>query len=392
MAEGTTTAVEPVLLAHIRRRIARGYRPTGTWATLVEYLPAGVLPPPGSRGGGIGLVVPTQVTRATPQEQRETFRDLLEKVGQARRAHPDLRLVLMIGMQWQAPQQRDEARQRLRALLELAADGDVIGLLLRGPLKVRTLNAAISVAERLALEGIGWIDDDVRMEDDCLARLVSAFREGGCRGAVGATKIPHASSHLTSRLLHRAKAVAAPATNYPHGCCILLATTVVAGGIPDRYVSDDGYVCGRLLDPAAPDPLHQLRLVPGARVHYQVAGPAGPTRRRIRRLLLNHHIYLADWPYPTARYYFREVLFLGMWPLAPWDRSRGVRHACRKAAVKWLYFPWFAAIGTELYLRGLCGRPLREVAWSGYRSAAAPGPGTDTARELHPCDERKPGP
>ncbi|MFC5144776.1 hypothetical protein [Streptomyces aureoversilis] len=393
---GHATAREPLLLAHIRRRIARGYRPTSTWDTPVDYLAPGGFPSPRPGGGGIGLVMPTQVTRATPEEQREMFRDLLKRVGTACRAHPDVRLVLMIGMQWQTPEQRHEARRRLGALVEMAADGpEVVGLLLRGPLKVRTLNAAISVAERLGLDGIGWMDDDVRMEEECLARLVTAFREEGCRGAVGATKIPHSSGHLTSRILHRAKAVAAPATNYPHGCCILVATAVVAGGIPDRYVSDDGYVCFRLLDPGAPDPLHRLRLVPGARVHYQVAGPAGATRRRIRRLLLNHHIYLADWSYPTARYYFREILFLGMWPLARWDHSQGVRFACRKAAIKWLYFLWFGAIGAELYLRGLFGRPLREVAWSGYPTAGAPGRGTTPAtaeRDLHPTDERKPGP
>lgn len=370
---------EPVLLAHVRRRIARGYQPTTTWDTPVEFVPSGGVPRPHPGGGGIGLVVPTQPSRAPLEEQQAMFGELLANVAAARRAHPDVRLVLMIGMQWRTPGEKDEARRRLAALVAADAGPDTVGLLLQGPLKVRTLNAAIRVAEQLGLEGIGWIDDDVRMAEDCLARLVAAFREGGSRGAVGATKIPYASAHVTSRLLHRAKAIAAPAMNYPHGCCILVATSVVAGGIPDRYVSDDGYVCFRLLDPAAADPLHNLRLVPDARVHYQVAGPAGATRRRIRRLLLNHHVYLADWAYPTSRYYFREILFLGLWPLAPWDFSQGVRTGCQKTAIKWLYFLWFAAIGAELYVRGLCGRPLRAVAWHGYRTAAPPGPGAPRA-------------
>lgn len=358
---------EPVLLAHIRRTVARGYRPTSTWSTPVEYLPARPDATATTRGG-IGFVLPTQVSTEEPA----VFGELVVQFEKAARGHPDHRLVLMIGMQWHEPSEQDGARRQLADLVVRAADRagdafDVVGLLLRGPIKVRTLNAAIRLAEDLGLAGIGWADDDVRLADDCLTNLVSAFLMAGHQGAVGATKIPHASRHRTSKVLHRAKAIAAPATNYPHGCCILVGIATVAGGIPDRYVSDDGYVCFQLLDPGHPDPLHSLKLVPDALVHYQVAGPAGATRRRIRRLLLNHHVYLADWPYPVARYYFREILFAGMWPLTGWDGSRGRRFAVKKAAIKWLYFLVFARVGAELYVRGLLGRPLTEIVWSGYR-------------------------
>ncbi|MFE7119383.1 hypothetical protein ACFU99_28615, partial [Streptomyces sp. NPDC057654] len=249
----------------------------------------------------------------------------------------------------------------------------VAGLLLPGPGKIRTLNAAFPLAVRLGAAGVGWVDDDVVMDPDCLERMADAFLAGGCRGAVGPHKIAHAGTHRVSRLLHRAKAVAAPATNYPHGCCVLVATDVVADGIPDRYDSDDGYLCFALLDPAHPDPLHDLRLLPEARLHYTVSdGPAGPTRRRVRRLLLCHHIHLADAPYPAARYYVHHMLFPGMWPLTGWDGSRGFRHGAANAAVKWLYFGWFLRTGAELYVRGLLDRPLRAVAWSGHTTLAAP--------------------
>ena len=141
---------------------------------------------------------------------------------------------------------------------------------------------------------------------------------------------------------------------------------VVTGGIPDRYLCDDGYVCFRLLDPGRADALHRLRLVPDARCHYHVAGPAGQSRRRIRRLLLNHLIYLADWSYPVSRLYFRQILFAGMWPLTDFDGSAGRRRGAAKAAIGWLYFAWFARTAAELYLRGLLRRPLREVPWAEF--------------------------
>jgi hypothetical protein len=253
-----------------------------------------------------------------------------------------------------------------------------VGLSLAGPGKVRTLNAAIGLAELGHFAGVGWCDDDVRMEAGALQRMVASFLERGCQGAVGATKIPHPKPYVTSKLLYRAKQVAAPATNYPHGCCILVATSVVIGGIPDRYLSDDGYVCFRLLDPDLDDPQRYLHLVPDARCHYLVAGPAGQTRRRIRRLLLNHHVYLADWPIPVSRYYFRRILFPGMWPVAGWDGQRGFCTALQNAAIKWLYFCWFVAVGAELWLRGLVNRPLRRLTWSTYSEVEMPvAPGSE---------------
>ncbi|MFD0385569.1 hypothetical protein ACFQ2B_34475 [Streptomyces stramineus] len=283
--------------------------------------------------------------------------------------------MLFVGMQWSSAEEEDESVRRLRALLPRARARlprvPVCGLSLPGPGKPRTLNAAIGVAELLGCAGVGWVDDDVTLEAGCLARLARDFLAAGCRGAVGATKVPHTKEFATSRLLARAKAIAAPATDYPHGCCILVATDVVSGGMPGRYVSDDGYVCFRLLDPALPDPLARLRLVPDARCHYYVAGPAGETRRRIRRLLLNHLVDLADWPLPVARHYFRHILFAGLWPLTGFDGTGGRRRGVQKALIKWLYFAWFAGVGAELYLRGLTGRPLRAVEWAPYSAVPA---------------------
>ncbi|MFE0739408.1 hypothetical protein ACFW2N_31440, partial [Streptomyces sp. NPDC058855] len=68
---------------------------------------------------------------------------------------------------------------------------------------------------------------------------------------------------------------------------------------------------------------------------------------------------------------FRHLLFSGMWPLTGFDAEDGRRRGIQKAAIKWLYFAWFAGIGTELFLRGLTGRPLYRVEWAAY-SALTP--------------------
>ncbi|MER5358441.1 hypothetical protein [Streptomyces sp. NPDC002785] len=378
---------EPFPLRHLRATMARGFCPEPTWSVPVRYvLPGGTTSSyepvrvaraqdaadalRGDHPPAIALIAPTYVTRGTLAEQTSRADVLLDRMTEMAEDHPGVPAVLFVGMQWSATREEDESVRRLEILLRRAGERlpglRVCGLSLPGPGKPRTLNAAIEVAELLGCVGVGWVDDDVTLEPGCLARLVRDFLAAGCRGAVGATKIPHTKEFRTSRLLARAKAIAAPATNYPHGCCILVATDVMAGGMPGRYISDDGYVCFRLLDPRLADPLSHLRLVPDARCHYYVAGPAGETRRRIRRLLLNHLVDLADWPLPVARHYFRHVLFGGMWPLTGFDGSRGRRFGLGKSAIKWLYFGWFAGLGAGLYLRGLFNRPLRQVDWAPY--------------------------
>ena len=392
-------AREPAPLRHLRRWVSRGYQPGTTWDRPVRFVLADGRvvdkladlpdPAPGTAGGvaRLAFVLPTHLRRDDADGHRTWFREVLEQLGQVPETVPEVSVVVLVGMQWMRPEEEAEATERLRALAELTGltgptgptgpTGErpavgFVGLSLPGPGKVSTLNAGIAVADALGLTAVGWLDDDVRLEPGCLANLVRDFRRHGYRGAVGATKIPHARPYVTSRLLHRAKALTETATSYPHGCCILVERSVVSGGIPDRYVCDDGYVCFRLLDPDHPDALHQLRLVPDARCHYGVAGPARQSRRRIRRLLLNHVIYLADWSYPVSRHYFRHILFPGMWPLTDFDGSAGRGRGAAKSAITWIYFAWFGRTAAELYLRGLFRRPLREVRWAEFAGPGSP--------------------
>lgn len=385
---------EPWPMRHVRQVISRGYRPGTTWRRPVRFVLAdGRLadeltdPRLAPEDGRVGLafVLPTHLRRYDAAGHRAWFEGVLSQLERVPEAVPGVRVVVLAGMQWMGPGEEAESIERLRDLARLADARNAVrfvGLSLPGPGKVSTLNAGIAVADELHLTAVGWLDDDVRLEPGCLPNLVRDFAGHGYTGAVGATKVAHARPYVTSRLLHRAKAVTATATNYPHGCCLLVERSVVTGGIPDRYVCDDGYVCFRLLDPDHTDALRHLRLVPGARCHYDVAGPAGQSRRRIRRLLLNHIIYLADWSYPVSRHYFRRILFPGMWPLTGFDSSAGRRRGLAKSAITWIYFAWFARTAAELYLRGLLRRPLREVRWAEFG-----GPGSSGPSRQHPLTE-----
>ena len=361
----------------LRRLIARGYQPPPRRLPPVSYLlrqdgaPARRFAAEeapellgGRLQGGIAFVLPTYVGRGPLGLQQQSVEQILQRLGEVRAARPDLPLVLFIGMQHQ-PGQEAEARERIARLLGLAPAPGIwlVGFRVPGAGKVLTLNTAFRAAAPLGVAGIGWIDDDVLLEPGCLLHLVDRFRRDGCRGAVGATKRPVARRNRASRFFFQLKRVADTASNYPHGCCILVAAPVVAGGIPDRYESDERYVCFELLRPGEPDPLHLLRLVPEAGCVHHVGGTLPEMVRRINRMFIYHHVFLADYPAPVARYYFGEVLFYGLWPLAPWDR----RSPPPRALLRWLsklpYFTWFALVGLALAARGACGVPLRRAQW-----------------------------
>lgn len=377
---------EPRILRHIRRRMSLGYQPLSSWRRTVRVVEDGPDDQPPDGCLRLAFILPTHLRRANGTDLASWFEPLLEQFSEVASAFPgQVTVTVLVGMQWFAPDEEPTALRHLDVLGRLGKEHRgvrVVGLCLPGPGKMATLNAGIRLADRLRIDAVGWLDDDVVLEPGCLRNLVGAFLAGGARGAVGATKVPHAHRYVTSRLLYQAKEITQTAMSYPHGCCLLVARSAVTGGIPDRYACDDGYICFRLLDPEAEDAMHDLRLVPEARCHYYVAGPAGQTRRRIRRLLLNVTIYLADWSYPVSRHYFRHVLFDGMWPLTDWDGSKGARHGAARAAIKWLYFAWFARTAAELYLRGVVGRPLRQIDWAEYQSAASPGATSDTSTVL----------
>jgi len=364
----------------VRARVALGYQPGAAAPAPVEFIPE--TPPqlerpasgadradasPGTGVTAIGALTPTYVGRGSYEDQSTAIVQVLDQMADIHRAFPALRLVYFLGMQWSNEREHADARSRLRLASELASGYQgvqFVGLCLPGAGKLRTLNRALEFAGKMQLQGLMWIDDDIRMDPHCLERLVARFVEKQGRGALGATKIPRTGTSATSSFVRRAKGVTGSATNFPHGCCMLVETAAFADGIPDRYASDDVYVCFRLLDPRAANPLERLELVPDARCSYTSGGPFVATMGKLRRILLNQHVYLADWPLETGRCYFQQILFAGLWPLARWDRARGLRLGVTKLLLQWLYFGFFLVAGAELIVRGFLRMPLRRIGWN----------------------------
>lgn len=319
-------------------------------------------PSRGSFDGGIGFVLPTALQRARGSLQTK-LAELWEQIEQAQRdnAAP---LLLVVGLQW-----RDDETEAL-ALLERAltalpmARGAValVGLTLRGPGKADTLRTCVPLVSQFGLRGLGWVDDDVVLDAGCLTRLVEGFLrcpDGPC--VVGATKVPHERDETASRWLFRCKQRMSPAVNYPHGCCMLVEAGLFDRGIPDRYTCDDGYFCYEMLQRAPDDASARIALIPDARCHYWVGADRGRLLPRLRRILLHHVIFLADYPAPVGGKYLGEYLYPGFWPLSRVP-PRGAPGATRWL-LQSLHFAFLSATALELGVRGAVGRPLRAVRW-----------------------------
>lgn len=382
----------------IRRAIARGYCPYEQPAVVVTFWDGAESPVDRDRliermvpscRGGIGLVLPTFTSRMSRHEATQTVEALLAQLQEASARMPGLPLLFIVGLQWDEGQE-SETFDRLVAFAKQARGTSFvsfIGCALPRGSKVQTLNVAFQLARDLDLLAIGWVDDDVHLESECLALMFQRFLEKR-RGALGAAKVPHARRHVASRLLKWAKDNARTSGRaYPHGCCMIVDMAVAARGIPSRYVCDDDYVCFTLLQPDNADPLANLEIVRGALCHHTVGGPAREIWPRLRRSLITSHVLQADFTGPVARYYFGSMQFFGLWPLTTFDLTRGFGRGTLKLVVKWIYFALYCVVGMELALRGLVGFPYRQIPWHGYsgRSVppvltpdAVPGPGPRT--------------
>jgi hypothetical protein len=364
--------------------IARGYAPdppppapvrcvlpqAGGWTILDADSAAALLP-----SGGVGVLCPTYVGRCTLQEHAAQVAHVVERLAEVHQAEPDLPLSLWLGLQW-SNGEGEEALSRLTTLGCLSTDAaswlSYVGLAIAGRGKITTTNVSVWLTRGLGYVGWIWIDDDIRMEADCLRHLVSRFRTRGSSGAVGAHKVARTAPHIASRALAAVSTHTAPRRNYPNACCMLVATNVIENGITPRRVTDDGFVLFELLDPSRHDPYHDLEVVTAARCHYYNSARRGGTRRRLRRSLYSHLTCMADYPWPVARRYFQDMLFFGLWPLAPWDAGRGPLSGGIRWLIKAVHLGWFGILAAGLLARGLTNRPLRDVDWAADGSYASP--------------------
>jgi hypothetical protein len=262
------------------------------------------------------------------------------------------------------------ARERAEAVV--AASGTSVPVLVlvsmaRG--KIAALNLAIGTLTA-ATRYVGWVDDDVRLEPHCLARMLHRLRDLAAPAAVGATKKPHTSPHRTSAALARAKAAMPSAMNYPHGCALMVSVEVVADGIPGRYANDDGWICVQLLEPGSPDPFARLVLVPDASVHYTVAGNLQSSVRRLRRQRLGQVLLVADTDRATRHCYISRSFLQGV-NLVPIRSGLPIGEALALGLYSWVHVLTSVLLIVELMVRAVVGRPLRHVTWGSPASLDA---------------------
>ncbi|MFY1622031.1 glycosyltransferase [Micromonospora sp. WMMD723] len=324
--------------------------------------------------GGLALVLPTYVGRAPLSSHRESVEELVSQLTDLPPTVAARPLVLVVGMQYRDGQ-HDEAVERLRRLSEVAASPGgptFVGIAMPQAGKSRMLNAAFAMATGLGLAGVAWVDDDVTFSTGCIGRLFEDFLDRGARGSVGASKVPQPNPYAAARLLHRGKGITkTPKFSYPHGCCMVVDADLAARGIPDRYTCEDDYFCFALLDPRDENPLHRTHIVADAVSYHLTGGPAGEIRQRVNRSLLTAAVLMADFPADVAGRYWR-MYFYGLWPLAPAARGQGIRFAAKKWLLKSVHFGWFSTVALGLAVRGVAGRPRREIPWSAYTKHAKP--------------------
>lgn len=318
----------------------------------------------------VAVFLPTMTGRLREDTTEAFLRGL---IGQARDAWRDTgqALHLFVAVQ-HGLHSEAEARAALDAALAILAEERgrepfelaLTAMVLAGRGKVRSLNAMTGIAMERGIEAAILIDDDVGFSPGCFSRLIEAYAAAEKPVAIGARKIGEPFDTSASRLLHRIKAYTQPAENYPHACCMIVTLDVIAPEIPPIYSSDDGYICFRLLRPELPDPLERLRLQDGTLCNHMVGGRTGKViTSRLRRILLHHHLFLSHFEPEKARYYVRNMLLYGLWPLVAFDRSRGFRAGAIKCLLKYVYAAWFLKIGAELVVRGLVSRPLPDIHW-----------------------------
>jgi hypothetical protein len=328
----------------------------------------------------IAFILPTVLSRCKFAEHLCALQQFITELRRARERLPSVHFAGMICVQG-GPTDAEETINHIRRLLTgLSLSGEnltLCGVAMGARSKVAALNLGFHIFGRAGANGIGWIDDDVLLSRGSLGAIAETLVQNHSLDAVGARKRGRPREFVASRALHRAKtAMSTLATQYPHGCCIIVRASAFPNGIPNRYICDDGFVCFELLEPTKPKPLGRLYLNDEAQVDHFVGGRAWEIYHRVRRSLLCLAIFIADYPWPKGRWYLKYIQFYGLWPVAPFDKSNGISAGLRKWCLKLVLFIWFAEVVGELLLRGALRRPLREIRWSAYRwrSVAFEGP------------------
>ncbi|MEM1368434.1 MAG: hypothetical protein AAGG02_10535 [Cyanobacteria bacterium P01_H01_bin.15] len=235
--------------------------------------------------------------------------------------------------------------------------------------KVSSINGVLKTLTSQSVLCIGWLDDDILFQPELISQMNGKFFSNENYLAIGATKQAIARKYRWARLLTHAKAaMSTPVTKYPSGCAILIDRKRFIDGIPNRYDSDDDYICFELISDIRGNGQLPWHINSETVCIHLVGGPFGQSKKRIRRSLLWMSIFLADYKTKGSGFYFTQIAFFGMWPITKFDRSNGTTRGIQKMILKYIYFVWFCRFFFELVIRGLISRPLETVDWAAYNN------------------------
>jgi hypothetical protein len=235
--------------------------------------------------------------------------------------------------------------------------------------KVPALNEAFRALREIGHDGlVGWIDDDIDLAPDCLARMAGHLDRNPGVALAGASKVAVANRQKAAKIWYRVKQIVkSTGRPHPHGCTVLARMRVIGAGVPPRYVGEDGYFALLLFDETAPDPFHQMAVVPDATCQHVVGGPAGEIVQRVRRTFYENAIFLADFPAQRSALFADLCLFHGL-----------VRQAGRKRGslinqfLQWLTVVGYFKVAWNLYRCGVKGRPMTRIHWNAYQDHSRP--------------------
>jgi hypothetical protein len=235
--------------------------------------------------------------------------------------------------------------------------------------KVPALNVVIATLRGLGHDGlVGWIDDDIDLAPDCVARMANHLDRHPGVELAGASKVPVANYQQAAKFWFRIKRVVkSTGRPHPHGCMMLARMSAVGEGIPTRYIGEDGYLALRLFDETAVDPFHRLAVVPEAQCRHVVGGPFFEIVHRVRRTFYENAIFLADFPLPRSALFADLCLFHGI--VYQPELRRG---SLANRFLQWLTVFGYFKVAWTLYWRGLRKRPMSRISWNAYQVHSRP--------------------
>ncbi len=264
----------------------------------------------------VAILLPTYLGRCSATALFKTLGPLAVSMAVARRELPRYEFIVVVVMQWEPPETQQSCHERL-AQLEQTWCSDFnaafVGVALSPKSKLLALNSCRPLIHAAGAAVVGWIDDDVVLQERCLVELMSAF-DPTFQGIYGARKITVPDDSRFSRWWAGRKNRIEPLNRYPHGCCMLMSKAEFCPGIPLAHQTDDHHFLLRLIQAEAADPLWRLRVVPEARLDCPTANSPGITLRRLRRNYTNVLRVLVDAPSPTVHFFLRHLMFPNLRP------------------------------------------------------------------------------